>query len=102
MSMKRSAVIGLVAGAGVILAGCGSATPAEVPPAKVTPIAGSQAQRLQLTGEAIRRLGIVVQPVRAAPAAKVRAGAREGIPYSAGVFDPHGSTWAYTDTAGRA
>ena len=98
MSMKRSAVIGLVAGAGVILAGCGSATPAEVPPAKVTPIAGSQVQRLQLTGQAIKRLGIVVQPVRAA---KVQAGAREVIPYSAVVYDTDGSTWTYANTAAR-
>ena len=98
MSMKHSAVIGLMAGAGVILAGCGSAAPAEVPPAKVTPIAGSQVQRLQLTGQAIKRLGIVVQLVRAA---KVQAGAREVIPYSAVVYDTDGSTWTYANTAAR-
>jgi hypothetical protein len=96
MSMKHAAVIGLIAGAGVILAGCGSATPAEVPPAKVTPITGSPVQRLQLTGQAIHRLGIVVQPVRAAPAAK-----GEVIPYSAVVYDTDGSTWAYANTAAR-
>ena len=101
MSMKRSAVIGLVAGAGVILAGCGSATPAEVPPAKVTPIAGSQVQRLQLTGQAIHRLGIVVQPVRAAPPTGGQTGGREVIPYSAVVYDTDGSTWTYANTAAR-
>jgi hypothetical protein len=101
MSMKHSAVIGLMAGAGVILAGCGSAGPAQVSPAKVTPIAGSQVQRLQLTGEAIKRLGIVLQPVRAAPAAKVQTGAREVIPYSAVVYDTDGSTWTYANTAVR-
>ncbi len=100
MSMKHSAVIGLMAGAGVILAGCGSATPAEVPPAKVTPIAGSQVQRLQLTGQAIQRLGIAVQSVRTAPA-KGQTGGREVIPYSAVVYDTDGSTWTYANTAAR-
>jgi predicted small lipoprotein YifL len=101
MSMKHSAVAGLVATAVVILTGCGSAAPDEVPPATVTPIAGSQVARLELTGQAIQRLGIVVQPVRAAPAAKGRAGVREVIPYSAVVYDTDGSTWAYVNTAAR-
>ncbi len=101
MSMKRSAVAGLVAGAAVILAGCGSAAPADVPPATVTQIAGSQVARLQLTGQAIQRLGIVVQPVRAAPAAKGQAGVREVIPYPAVVYDTDGSTWVYANTAAR-
>ena len=101
MSMKRSAVAGLVAGAAVILAGCGSAAPADVPPATVTQIAGSQVARLQLTGQAIQRLGIVVQPVRAAPAAKGQAGVREVIPYPAVVYDTDGSTWTYLNTAPR-
>jgi hypothetical protein len=101
VSMKHSAVIGLMAGAGVILAGCGSAAPDEVPPAKVTPIAGSQVQRLQLTGQAIQRLGIAVQPVHAAPTAKGQTGVREVIPYSAVVYDTDGSTWTYANTAAR-
>jgi hypothetical protein len=101
MSMKRSAVAGLVVGGAVILAGCGSAAPADVPPATVTQIAGSQVARLQLTGQAIQRLGIVVQPVRAAPTAKGRAGVGEVIPYSAVVYDTDGSTWAYANTAAR-
>jgi hypothetical protein len=101
MSMKRSAVAGLVVGGAVILAGCGSAAPADLPPATVTQIAGSQVARLQLTGQAIQRLGIVVQPVRAAPTAKGRAGGREVIPYSAVVYDTDGSTWAYANTAAR-
>ena len=96
MSTKHSAVIGLTLGTVVILTGCGSAAPADVPPATVTQIAGSQVARLQLTGQAIQRLGIVVQPVRAAPAAK-----GEVIPYSAVVYDTDGSTWAYTNTAAR-
>ena len=105
MTMKHSAVAGLVAVAAVILTGCGSAAPAEVPPATVTQIAGSQVARLQLTGQAIHRLGITTQPVREAPAAKGKAlaktGARKVIPYSAVVYDTDGSTWTYVNTAAR-
>jgi hypothetical protein len=101
MSMKHPAVIGLMAGAAVILAGCGSGTPANVPPATVTQIAGSQVARLQLTGQAIQRLGIAVQPVRAAPIATGQTGVREVIPYSAVVYDADGSTWTYANTAAR-
>lgn len=105
MPMKRSAVAALVAGAAVILTGCAAATPAEVPPATVTQIAGSQVARLQLTGHAVQRLGITTQPVREAPAAKGQApaqtGARKVIPYSAVVYDTDGSTWAYVNTAPR-
>jgi predicted small lipoprotein YifL len=96
MTMKHSAVAGLVAVAAVILTGCGSAAPAEVPPATVTQIAGSQVARLQLTGQAIHRLGIITQPVREAPTAK---GPRKVIPYSAVVYDTDGSTWTYVNTA---
>ena len=98
MTMKHSAVAGLVAVAAVILTGCGSAAPAEVPPATVTQIAGSQVARLQLTGQAIHRLGITTQPVREAPTAK---GPRKVIPYSAIVYDTDGSTWTYVNTAAR-
>jgi hypothetical protein len=99
MSKKHSAMAGLLAGAAVILAGCGTATPAEqAPPAIVKPIAGSQVQQLQLTGRAVQRLGIVTQPVRQAAGV---AGAREVIPYSAVVYDTDGSTWTYVNTAAR-
>jgi predicted small lipoprotein YifL len=105
MSMKHLAAAGLVAVAAAILTGCGSAAPAEVPPATVTQIAGSQVARLQLTGQAIQRLGITTQPVREAPAAKskvlARTGARKVIPYSAVVYDTDGSTWTYVNTATR-
>jgi hypothetical protein len=85
----------------VILAGCGSTTPAAgAPPATVTPIAGSQVQRLQLTGQAIDRLGITTQSVRAAGAAG-KTGVREVIPYSAVVYDTDGSAWTYVNTAPR-
>ena len=105
MSMKHLATAGLMAVAAAILTGCGSDAPAEVPPATVTQIAGSQVARLQLTGQAIQRLGITTQPVREAPAAKgkvlARTGTRKVIPYSAVVYDTDGSTWTYVNTAAR-
>jgi hypothetical protein len=97
MSMKHRAAAGLLAGAAVILAGCGTAAPAATPPATVTPIPGSQVQRIQLTSQAVQRVGITVQPVRAAG----RTGVREVIPYSAVVYDIDGSTWTYVNTAPR-
>jgi hypothetical protein len=102
MSMKHSAVAGLVAGAVVVLAGCGSTTAAETPPATVTQVAGSQIPRLQLTDRAIQRLGIVTRPVAEAPAAAGSTGQRKIIPYSAVVYDTDGSTWVYVNTAARA
>ena len=105
MSMKHLAAAGLMAVAAAILAGCGSDAPAEVPPATVTQIDGSQVARLQLTGQAIQRLGITTQLVREAPAAKgkvlARTGTRKVIPYSAVVYDTDGSTWTYVNTATR-
>src|SRR2546429_9886173 len=97
MSIKPWAAAGLLASASaaVTLAGCGSTAPAApAPPATVSPIAGSHVQRLQLTGHAIQRLGITTQPV-----GQTRAGAREVIPYSAGVYDTDGSTLTYGNTA---
>jgi hypothetical protein len=105
MSMKQPAAIGLLAAATVILSGCGTAAPAADPPATITKIAGSQAQRLQLTDRAIQRLGITTQPVREAPTAVGKAsgnaGAHKVIPYSAVVYDTDGSTWTYVNTAPR-
>jgi hypothetical protein len=121
MVSKRSGVICLAAGAAVTLAGCGAAVSASAPPpAIVTPIDGSQVQRLQLTPRAVQRLGITTEPVRAVSGSAGRAlssagtahspaggagraagtaRAREVIPYAAVVYDTDGSSWAYVNTA---
>ena len=100
MSMKHSAIAGLVACAATVLTGCGSTTAAETPPATVTQIAGSQVPRLQLTERAIQRLGITTRPVAEA-AATGGTGKRKIIPYPAVVYDTDGSTWVYVNTAAR-
>jgi hypothetical protein len=99
MSIKHPAMASLLAGAALILAACGSAGTADTPPARIIPVAGSQIPRLQLTSGAIQRLGIATQPVRTAPAAAARTGAREVIPYAAVVYDTDGSTWTFVNTA---
>ena len=99
MSPKHLSVAGLVIGAAAMLAGCATATPAETPPAQIKPVAGSQIPQLQLTEQAVHRLGIVTQPVR--PTTTAGHAAREFIPYSAVVYDTDGSTWTYVNTAAR-
>ena len=99
MSPKHLSVAGLVIGAAAILAGCATAAPAETPPALIKPVAGSQIPQLQLTEQAVHRLGIVTQPVR--PTTTAGQPGREVIPYSAVVYDTDGSTWTYVNTAAR-
>jgi hypothetical protein len=99
MSMKHPAIASLLVGAALILSACGTAVSADAPPAKIIPVAGSQIPRLQLTSDAVHRLGIATQPVRAVPAAATTAGAREAIPYAAVVYGTDGSTWTYVNTA---
>jgi hypothetical protein len=104
MSTKKSGTIGLAAVAiAVVLAGCGTAqAPEEPSPATVRPVAGSSIPRLQLTDQAIRRLGIATQPVRMATVTIAsRRGPEKVIPYSAVIYDNDGSTWSYVNTAPR-
>ena len=104
MSTKKSGTIGLTAVAiAVILAGCGTAqAPEEPSPATVRPVAGSPIPQLQLTDQAIRRLGITTQPVRMATVTIAsRRGPEKVIPYSAVIYDNDGSTWSYVNTAPR-
>src|SRR5205823_14030515 len=94
----------------------GAAVSADAPPpAVVTPIDGSQVQRLQLTPRAVQRLGITTAPVQAvgssagmtrssrgrARGSGDKARAREVIPYAAVVYDTDGSSWTYVNTAPR-
>jgi len=102
MSAKKSGTICLAAVAiAVILAGCGAArAPEEPSPATVRPVAGSPIPQLQLTDQAIHRLGIATQPVRMATVTVAsHRGPEKVVPYSAVIYDNDGSTWTYVNTA---
>jgi len=104
MSAKKSGTIGLAAAAiAVILAGCGAArAPEEPSPATVRPVAGSPIPQLQLTDQAVRRLGIATQPVRMATVTVAsHRGPEKVVPYAAVIYDNDGSTWTYVNTAAR-
>jgi outer membrane murein-binding lipoprotein Lpp len=99
MFTSKRIAIGAAAAVTLILAGCtGTDARVEQPQSTVKPIAGSPVQQVQLTEQAMRRLGITTGLVQAA----ARPGqARTTIPYSAVVYDADGSTWTYVNTAER-
>jgi hypothetical protein len=88
--------------AGLITAGCtakAASTNVQAPPAKVVPIEGTDLNRVELTSEAVERVGVMTEPVRAVPAAGSSVGARTQamIPLAAVLYDKDGLTWAYTN-----
>ena len=92
----------LAAAAGIALAGCAAAAgQTDPPPASLRAIPGSPVKEVLLTAQAVQRLGIVTQPVRAAAGPSRGRGGREVILYSAVVYDNDGSTWTYVNTKGR-
>jgi hypothetical protein len=100
MRTKSPASLASVAAAALFLAGCATASAGqEPPPAVVKPIPGSAVKQLQLTGQAIHRLGITTAAVRTGQATiDGQRGTRKLIPYSAVVYDNDGSTWAFVNT----
>ena len=65
-------------------------------------VPGSAVKQLQLTQQAIHRLGITTVAVRTGQATvDGRRGTYKLIPYSAVVYDNDGSTWAFVNTAPR-
>ena len=103
MRTKSSASLASVAAAALFLTGCGIASAGQdPPPAVVRSIPGSAAKQLQLTEQAIHRLGIATVAVRTGQATiDARRGTYKLIPYSAVVYDNDGSTWTFVSTAPR-
>jgi hypothetical protein len=104
MFSKRPASLAYAAAAAAaLLTGCSVASAHEdPPPATVKSIPGSAVKQLQLTQQAIHRLGITTVAVRTARATlDGRQGTYRVIPYSAVVYDNDGSTWAFVNTAPR-
>ena len=91
-------MIGVVAAAGLALAGCTTASidlPAiEIePPSHVEPIEGSELSRVTLSERAAQRLGIETAEVSSE---EIEGTPRQVIPYGAVIYDTKGATWAYT------
>jgi outer membrane murein-binding lipoprotein Lpp len=102
MFTSKLVAIGAAAAVTLILAGCsGTDARVEQPQSTVKPIAGTSVQQVQLTEQAMQRLGITTGPVQTAAGTQPGQGARTVIPYSAVVYDTDGSTWAYVNTAAR-
>jgi hypothetical protein len=103
MLSKRPASLASAAAAIALLTGCGAASAHEdPPPATVKSIPGSAIKQLNLTQQAVHRLGIRTVAVRTAQATlDGRQGTYRVIPYSAVVYDNDGSTWAFVNTAPR-
>lgn len=100
MFTSKPIAIGAAAAVTLILAGCtGTDARVEQPQSTVKPIAGSPVQQVQLTEQAMRRLGITTGLVQAT--ARPGQSGRTTIPYSAVVYDADGSTWTYVNTAER-
>jgi len=101
MQAAKWAAAGLLA-ASLGLTGCASGEDlgeASNDAAQVQPVPGTDVARVTLTPEAIERLGIQTEPVRAAPA---KAGPLTVVSFAALLYDPEGATWVYTSDAARA
>jgi hypothetical protein len=91
-------MIGVVAAAGLGLAGCTTASIdlpaiANEPPSHVEPIEGSELSRVTLSERAAQRLGIETAEVSSE---EIDGTPRQVIPYGAVIYDTKGATWAYT------
>ena len=103
MRTKSPASLASLAAAALFLTGCATASAhEEPPPAVVKDIPGSAVKQVQLTEQAIHRLGITTAAVRTGQATiDGQRGTYKLIPYAAVVYDNDGSTWAFVSTAPR-
>jgi hypothetical protein len=103
MATKEYLAVGVAAAAITVLAGCGGgSSPADPAPAALKPVPGSVVKQVNLTQQAMHRLGIATRQVQAAAVAQ--SGQRrmhKVIPYSAVVYDTDGSTWTFVNTETR-
>ena len=93
----RVELLAAVVAAAVAMAACGGSSSSDnsgPDPATVAPLKGTNVNRVTLTAEAAKRLGIETATVR-------RLGARTVVPYGAVVYNADGSTFTYTSPAPR-
>ncbi len=90
--------LGLLATA--LLSGCTGSSEAsgdDHPTVTLQKVDGTDRYQVTLAAEAVTRLGIRTDAVRAVPAGTpVAPGVTTTVPYAAVVYDADGSTWAYT------
>ena len=105
---RRLATAALIVGAGLTLGGCASPPPATtakaVEPVQIEAIGDTDVKRLTLTDKAAQRLAITTAAVTEERTAD---GAATGtvrllMPYSALLYLPDGTTFAYTNPDGHA
>lgn len=86
-----SSLLPAAVAAAFLLAGCGGQSDDEsaATPAALEQIAGTELNRITLTPEAAKRLGVRTAHARG-------NGKRTVIPYAAVLYDPDGKTWTYT------
>jgi hypothetical protein len=93
MTARRLALLVLLPVA-LAASGCGggSGDDESPSPAVIEHVKGSNAERVRLTAEAARRIGVRTAVVR-----RAGSGSDLVIPYAALLYDPDGNTWAYTN-----
>jgi hypothetical protein len=87
------AVLMIIVSLQLVACGQTAESPESNPPAKVEPI-GQDLNRVILTAEAAKRLGIETAPVSNK---QVGGKQREVVPYAAVYYDLNGATWVYTN-----
>jgi hypothetical protein len=93
-SRSRLAAAALLAGVSLAGTACGGGADDETgQPAVIEHVKGSNAERVRLTAEAAKRIGIRTAAVRSAGTGRLE------IPYAALLYDPDGGTWTYTNPA---
>jgi hypothetical protein len=106
MQGMKMRTVGLVVVAGLALAACSHAEPADEAridgAGKVEHIDGTARVRVRLTAQAARRLDVQTAPVQevhsAAPGAAAAGGApRTVIPFAAVLYEPDGAAFTYTN-----
>jgi hypothetical protein len=95
--MRWLLTLGIVLGACLQIIGCASAPAMDnsgYKPAKIVHIQGTDLNQVILTADAVKRVGIVTDVVRAQG---VGATQRLVIPYAAVLYDVQGQSWVYTN-----
>jgi hypothetical protein len=84
----------IVASSTLAFKGTSASEAEKVLPGRVERVQGTNASRVILTAQAVRRLGVMTEPVRDD---QVSGQARKVMPYAAVLYDASGATWTYVN-----